>query len=181
LSEELEVLKAVTRRLADAGIPYMITGSIAANFYAVPRMTRDIDIVVELSEREVDRVLDIFQEDFYIEPGTVLEAVREKGMFNIIHMPHVIKVDFVVRKDCDYRREEFSRRRRVSVEGHNLFMVAPEDLIISKLDWARETRSEVQLADVRNLLACVEGLDRDYLARWTNRLNLDSLYREVSG
>ena len=180
MSEELEVLKTVTQRLADASIPYMVTGSIAANFYALPRMTRDIDIVVELSERDVDRVVEIFHEDFYIEPGTVLEAVREKGMFNIIHMPYVIKVDFVVRKDSDYRREEFSRRRRVSVEGHDLFIVAPEDLIISKLDWSRDTHSEVQLADVRNLLACVGGLDRDYLARWTNRLGLDSLYREVS-
>jgi len=180
LSEELEVLKAVTRRLSDAGIPYMVTGSIAANFYAVPRMTRDIDIVVELSEREVERVIEIFQEDFYIEPGTVREAIREKGVFNIIHMAHVIKVDFVVRKDSEYRREEFARRQRVSVEGHDLFMVAPEDLIISKLDWSRETRSEVQLGDVRNLLACVEALDRDYLNHWVTRLGLESLYRAVS-
>lgn len=171
----------MSRRLADAGIPYMVTGSTAANFYAVPRMTRDIDIVVELSERDVGRVVEIFQEDFYMEREPVLEAIRGRGAFNIIHTAHVIKVDFVVRKDSDYRREEFSRRRRVAVEGHDLFMVAPEDLIISKLDWARETRSEVQLADVRNLLACVEGLDRDYLAHWTNRLGLDSLYREVSG
>jgi len=53
VSEELEVLKTVTQRLADASIPYMVTGSIAANFYTVPRMIRDIDIVVELSERDI--------------------------------------------------------------------------------------------------------------------------------
>ena len=52
VSEELQVLKEVARRLDDAGIPYMVTGSIAANFYTVPRMTRDIDIVVELSDRK---------------------------------------------------------------------------------------------------------------------------------
>ena len=54
LSEELDVLKTVTRRLGDAGIPYMVTGSIAMNFYAVPRMTRDIDIVVELEISDTD-------------------------------------------------------------------------------------------------------------------------------
>lgn len=181
MSEELEVLKLVTRRLTDAGILYMVTGSIAANFYAVPRMTRDLDIVVELSERDVDRIVGIFREDFYVDREAVQRAVREKGIFNLIHTAYVMKVDFVVRKDSDYRREEFSRRKLANVEGEEFFIVAPEDLIISKLDWARDTRSEVQLADVRNLLTCLVDLDRAYLERWTTRLGLDSLYREVSG
>ncbi len=181
MSEELEVLKVVTQRLAGADIPYMVTGSIAANFYAVPRMTRDIDIVVELSEQDVDPVVGIFEGDFYIEREMVQRAIREKGMFNIIHTAYVIKIDFVVRKDSDYRREEFSRRRPVSVEGNEFFIVAPEDLILSKLEWAKDTHSEVQLADVRNLLACVEGLDRSYLAQWASRLGIESFYREISG
>lgn len=61
-----------------------------------------------------------------------------------------------------------------------MFLVAPEDLIISKLEWARDTRSEVQLADVRNLLACAQ-LEREYLGRWVPRLGLDALYRTVAG
>jgi hypothetical protein len=132
VSEELEVLKIVTSRLATGGIPYMVTGSIAVNYYAVPRMTRDIDVVVELSPRDTDRICSIFQNDFYIDREAVQRSIEEKGMFNIIHSALVIKVDFVVRKGSDYRREEFSRKRRVTVEGHDLFMVAPEDLIISK-------------------------------------------------
>jgi hypothetical protein len=56
VAEELEVLTIVTGRLAAAGIPYMVTGAVAASYYAVPRMTRDIDLVVELSARDVDRV-----------------------------------------------------------------------------------------------------------------------------
>lgn len=181
VSEELEILKTVAQRLDTAGIPYMVTGSMAVNYYAVPRMTRDIDIVAELFAQDTDRLCDIFQDDFYIDREAVQQALAERGVFNIIHRASVIKVDFVIRKDSDYRREEFSRRRRVSVGGHDLHMVAPEDLIISKLDWARDTRSEVQLADVRNLLACVAELDRAYLAHWIPRLGLDSLYREVSG
>lgn len=181
MSEELEVLITVAQRLDMAGIPYMVTGSIAANFYAVPRMTRDIDIVVELSEPDIDRLVSLFQEEFYIDREMVQEAVREQRMFNIIHQAFVIKVDFVVRKDTDYRLTEFSRRRRVVVEGCHLSIVAPEDLIISKLEWARESHSEVQLADVRHLLTAVEGLDRDYLGRWIHCLHLESLYREVCG
>ena len=150
MSEELEVLKVVAMRLATAGIPYMVTGSMAVNYYAVPRMTRDIDVVVELLPGDIDRICNIFQHDFYVDREAVQRSIEERGMFNIIHNAFVIKIDFVVRKDSDYRREEFSRRRRVSVEGRELFMAAPEDLIISKLDWARESRSEVQFADVMN-------------------------------
>jgi hypothetical protein len=181
MSEELEVLKLVTRRLADAGIPYMVTGSMAANYYAIPRMTRDIDLVVELREPDSDRVIRLFQDQFYVDREMVQRAVREQSIFNLIHSASVIKVDVVIRKDSDYRREEFSRRRLVSVESHSFFVVAPEDLILSKLEWAKDSHSEVQLSDARNLLAHVQDLDKDYLARWVSRLSLESLYREVSG
>ena len=58
--------------------------------------------------------------------------------------------------------------------------MAPEDLILSKLEWAKDSRSEVQLNDVRNLLTDVKGLNRSYLARWAKVLGIESLYREVS-
>lgn len=181
MSEELEVLKTVARRLDDLGVPYMVTGSMAVNYYAVPRMTRDIDVVVELSGGDADRLCEAFEGDFYVDRDAVRRAVEEQGLFNLIHGASVVKVDFVVRKESEYRRVEFSRRRRIRVEDQELSAVAPEDLIVSKLDWARETRSEVQLADVRNLLACVPGLDEAYLAHWTGRLGLDTLYRELRG
>ena len=67
MSQELEVLHMVTSRLAEAGIPYMVTGSIAMNYYAIPRMTRDIDIVIELSEEDVEETVRLFQGDFYVD------------------------------------------------------------------------------------------------------------------
>jgi hypothetical protein len=65
VSDELDVLKAVAAELEGAGVPYMVTGSMAANFYTVPRMTRDIDLVIELFERDVDRITRLFQQDFF--------------------------------------------------------------------------------------------------------------------
>lgn len=179
MSEELEVLKTVTQRLTRAEIPYMVTGSMAGNFYAVPRMTRDIDLVVELSGQDVDQVVALFQDDFYVDREMVQRAIRERTIFNIIHNAFVIKVDFVVKKETAYRQEEFSRRRPVSMEGQEFFIVAPEDLILSKLEWAKDSRSPLHLDDVRNLLRSVQGLDKDYLVRWARRLGLEALYREV--
>jgi hypothetical protein len=178
-SEELAVLKDVARRLDLAKIPYMVTGSIAANFYTVPRMTRDIDIVVELSDRDAGKFIPLFRNDFYLEPETVREAVNTRGMFNLIHNEYIIKVDFVVRKDGDYRRVEFARRKRIRVDGRSICIVAPEDLILSKLLWAKDSGSEMQLRDVRNLLKSVKKLDRRYVGRWVRRLGLISLYAKA--
>ncbi len=179
-SEELAVLKEVARRLNPAKIRYMVTGSIAANFYAVPRMTRDIDIVIELGERDVGRFIRLFEKDYYLEPNTVRGAVKDKTMFNLIQNEYVIKIDFVVRKDSQYRKTEFTRRKKIIVEGQSLYIAAPEDLILSKLVWAKDTESAVQLLDVRNLLQSVKKLNRLYLARWAKQLSVESLYREVA-
>jgi hypothetical protein len=179
MNEELEVLKIVAERLRGAGIAYMVTGSVAMSHYAVPRMTRDIDLIVELSAADVDRVCRLFEDDFYVDRHAVLHAVEIPAAFNMIHVGLVVKVDIVVRKETEYRRMEFARRRRLTVEGQELFVVAPEDLILSKLEWARESRSAVQLADVRNLAESVTDLDRQYLAEWLERLGLAALYREA--
>jgi hypothetical protein len=179
VSDELEILKSVTAKLDSAGIPYMVTGSMAANYYATPRMTRDIDLVVELSEEDVSRVVRLFHDEYYVDPDMVRQAVQNQSMFNMIHNALVVKVDCVVRKNSEYRREEFARRRAITVTGQRMTIVAPEDLILSKLDWAKESRSQIQLDDVRNLLRSVEGLDADYLSRWAERLGLAALYQEV--
>ena len=180
MSEELEVLKEVAQRLDRAGIAYMVTGSTAANFYSVPRMTRDIDIVVELSEQDVGKFILAFEKDHYLEAAAVRDAVKSRGMFNLIHDQYIVKVDFIVRKDTPYRRKEFSRKKKISVDGQDLYVVAPEDLILSKLEWAKDSESEVQLRDVQNLLQSVKGLDRRYLARWTKQLGVESLYRQAN-
>lgn len=75
---------------------------------------------------------------------------------------------------------EFSRKKGVSVDDRLLYVVAPEDLILSKLDWAKDSRSELQLTDVRNLLKSVKGLDRRYLRRWAKQLGVEALYRELT-
>ena len=179
VSDELEILKSVTARLDAAGIPYMITGSMAGNFYATPRMTRDIDMVIELSGKDAGRVVGLFQHEYYIDRDMVQQAVRNQSMFNMIHNTLVVKVDCVVRKETEYHREEFARRRAVSIADQAVFIVSPEDLILSKLDWAKESRSQMQLDDVRNLLRSVQGLDTGYLNRWVDRLGLTALYKEV--
>jgi hypothetical protein len=97
-------------------------------------------------------------------------------VFNAIHHQSVIKVDCIVRKNDRYRRLEFERRRKVSVLDFTTYIVSKEDLIVSKLWWAKDSHSEVQLSDVKNLLAT--GFDAGYLEHWTRELGLNSLLQE---
>jgi hypothetical protein len=179
MQDELKVLQEVTARLEKAGIAYMVTGSVAANFYAVPRMTRDIDLVVEAGPADADTLFALFREDFYADPMLIREAIRRQRMFNIIHNETVLKIDLIIRKESEYRKTEFKRRRQLTVEGHPVWVVAPEDLILSKLDWARDSSTEIQFRDVENLLSAAKGLDMGYLNGWIGRLDLRQTYERV--
>lgn len=179
MSLELDILKLVCQKLDQANIPYMLTGSFAANFYAVPRMTRDIDIVIAIQNSKIDRLFATFHQDFYIDKESIKEAIKHQGMFNIIHNDSVFKIDFVVLKDTAYRSTEFLRKRQVQMDNVQIWIVAPEDLIISKLDWAKDSLSKMQLDDIRNLFLAVNDLDKDYIDMWVRKLELSHIYEKV--
>jgi predicted nucleotidyltransferase len=175
----VNIIKEVAKRLEDAGIAYMFTGSTAMNFYAVPRMTRDVDIVIELHQEDAEQIFRLFEKDFYIDAALISDAIKRHGVFNIIHLESVFKVDFIIRKDNPYRLEEFERRKKIVFEGMEIFIVAPEDLILSKLFWIKETPSELQMRDVKNILQAVKGLDSSYLDKWAEYLNVREVYHQV--
>jgi hypothetical protein len=119
-------------------------------------------------------------EEFSADLDIIHAAIARGTLFNVIHRDAIVKVDVIVRKNTAYRIEEFRRRRIVDVDGHPLWMIAPEDLILSKRLWAKDSRSELQLRDVRGILA-LQGaaLDAGYLDRWATSLSVDALLREV--
>jgi hypothetical protein len=178
VQNELDIVRDTSQRLDAANIAYMLTGSMAMNYYAQPRMTRDIDLVVALRREDADRVVKIFSPDYYVSREAVESSISRQSMFNLIHNESVIKVDCIIRKQNAYRLEEFGRRRRIALQGFETWIVSKEDLILSKLFWAKDSRSETQLRDVRNLLAT--GCDRDYIKRWTAELDVANLWQEIT-
>ncbi len=170
---ELEVLKDVCARMETARIPYMLTGSMAMNYYAQPRMTRDIDIVVALDGADAGKLIASFEPDYFVPQEALKAALREQGMFNLLHLESVVKVDLIVRKQAPYRQTEFGRRVQVQLPGFSAWLVSREDLILSKLAWAKEGESELQMRDVRNLLS--GEIDLAYLRQWAPALNVCEL------
>ena len=169
----IELLKTITEALEVNNISYMISGSIALNTYAVPRMTRDIDIVIDLLKSDIPRFCKIFENNYYIDTITVEEEVKRKGMFNVIDFKSGYKIDFIVRKNSEYRHLEFSRRVRSSVFGFDAWIVSIEDLIISKLIWIQELQSDRQINDIINLLES-EKVDLDYVKYWCKKLSINT-------
>lgn len=179
MSEELEVLKDVAEKLDDASVKYLVSGSVAMNFYAQPRMTRDIDIVVALKSKDVGRFVNLFDKVFYIERETVLEEVLRRGVFNIIHNKYIIKIDFIVQKDDEFSSAVFERRKRIEVDKIKIWVISPEDLVLSKLLWAKDSLSEMQLRDVRNILDVVKDLDLGYINMWVEKLGLKHVFEKA--
>src|SRR5882724_5757753 len=173
---EIDIVRDISHRFEQAGIPYMLTGSMAMNYYAQPRMTRDIDVVIAIGPKDVGRFAALFRSDYYVSEESIRESLVHESIFNLIHQESVIKVDCIIRKTSEYRQVEFERRQKISLLDFTTFIVSKEDLIISKLSWAKDSHSEVQLGDVRNLLAT--GYDAAYLQHWTRELGLDNLLED---
>lgn len=170
MSLELDIVRDVSERLTRADISFMLTGSMAMNAYAQPRMTRDVDVVIEVGIEDAERLIAVFAPDYYIDAGAVVRALRSEGMFNVIHQEWIFKVDCIVRKSAAYRREEFARRQRLVIAGVETWVVSKEDLILSKLCWGLDSRSEYQARDIRNLL--LTGCDRAYVLKWAAELGV---------
>jgi hypothetical protein len=178
MSDELDVLRIIGDRLQSAGIPYMLTGSFALGYYGQPRMTRDLDLVVALVVQQVGKLVSVFSQDFYIDEDDARTAIKSQRMFNLMHYGTGVKVDLIVRKDAEYRQVEFERRKAVELAGVSTWITSREDLILSKLVWARDASSELQKRDVRSLLH--ESLDWPYLRKWAEKLEVMSMLEEIS-
>lgn len=178
MTQELDILRIVGDRLEASTVPFMLTGSFALGYYGKPRMTRDLDFVVALLDGEVDGLVKAFSPDFYIDEDATRSAVKAQSMFNLMHLDSAIKVDLIVRKDSQYRQVEFERRKAVDLAGVRTWITSREDLILSKLVWARDSHSEMQLRDVRTLLD--EPVDRLYLTHWARILNVEGMLDEVA-
>ncbi len=174
-------LRQVVETLDQAGVPYMLTGSLASAYYAVPRATQDLDVVIATEEAGVDQVVQgLGNVGWYVDREAALEAHRTRGQFNAIDPSSGWKVDFIVRKDRPYSRIEFDRRKRVSLLDLEVSIASLEDILIAKLEWSRLGDSALQRQDVLQLLdRAWERLDRDYVKRWVAELGLSSEWEKA--
>ena len=163
-----------------AGIPYMVSGSIASTFYGEHRATADMDVVIAPQEdRLADYVASIGPE-CYVSELAARDALRRRSMFNVVHYESGLKADLIVCKDRPFSRTEFARRRCVEFQGINLYVASPEDVILSKLEWCKSGESERQFRDALGVFIVQRShIDLDYLLHWGRELNVYDLLQMV--
>jgi hypothetical protein len=173
------LLGIVVAALNRSGIDHMVSGSVASARHGAARATQDIDIVIDPTPDRMATFLSLLAAaDLYVGDG--MRALAERSQFNVIDSSSGWKVDLIICKDRPYSRTEFDRRRPATIGDVEVFIVTPEDSILSKLEWGRLSGSERQRRDVGSMLA-VQGpaLDWPYLRHWANELGLGDLLAEA--
>ena len=165
------LLRIITQTLESQHIPYMLSGSLALTLYAIPRATRDIDIIVELQDKHVNEFTEAIRGQFYFHEPTIKEEIKRHGMFNIIHLESSYKVDFIIRSNEPFEILKFRRRQQIDYSGLKIWVITLEDLLISKLIWIQQIESELQKRDIVSLLENPDA-DLTYVKKWCKELHL---------
>jgi hypothetical protein len=171
-----ELLTRVVQVLGGAAVDYMLTGSIVSSFQGNPRSTHDIDIVVQLPPSGVQALLAAFPAPrFYLDEASMRGAVARRDMFNLLDADSGYKVDFWMLTDDAFDRERFARKTAEVIDGLSVNVSRPEDTILMKLKWSRDSGgSAKQFLDAKDVYEVQFGvLDQDHLDRWARQLGVE--------
>jgi hypothetical protein len=165
----------ITARLEQAGINYCIVGGLAAIAYGRPRLTLDADLVVAINPSQVASLIETFPAtDFYLPPAEVVQAELQRdsrGHFNIIHQHSALRADCYLPGQSELARWELTNRQRLPLGTTEAWFAPPESVVIHKLIFHREGRSEKHLEDIRGILVGTK-VDQKIIGDWIDRLGL---------
>lgn len=180
--EQHEVFSFALRAVESLQLPYMVVGSVASISYGEPRMTLDMDVVIDITIVDVARFCAAFpQDEFYVSSRAVLDAIVHRSQFNVIHPSSGNKIDFMLPNNDAWGRQQIQgRRSRPILDGADAFVARPEDIIISKMLYYREGASDKHLRDITGMLK-VSGdqIDRDYITCWATELEVLDIWQAI--
>lgn len=180
---QLELLRWVIEVLEAASVPYFFVGSYASGACGDPRLTQDIDVVIDLLPEQVDAVCDRFPSpEFYLNRDTAHSEVRRRGQFNVVHPTSGNKVDFILSRSDDWGKAQLARRQLVRLlPDQPAYTASVEDIILGKLWYYDEGGSEKHIRDIAGILRVQrDGIDRAYIEQWAKQLGLSDTWSFVS-
>jgi hypothetical protein len=179
-----ELFRRLIADLERLKVRYLITGSMATIIHGEPRFTNDIDVVVELPAERVDDFCVAFPSpEYYCPKQAVVEAVRDRFVFNILHPASGLKVDVFIAADDDFDRSRLQRAVRLrGGPDFDAWFASPEDVILKKLVYYQEGESEKHVRDILGVLKLQgDKVDRGYIEEWAARLGVVDTWRQVLG
>lgn len=177
---ELEnTLKKIVKILQKLQISYLVTGGVAVVIWGRPRFTADIDLIIELKKEKVKKLIAALKTEGYIDEDAVNEALKNISEFNFIDNDTHMKVDFWILANSAFDRSRLKRVVIKRIAGQNICFSSPEDLILKKLLWFKDSKSTRQLEDIYSVMAIIKAkLDYDYLRRWAKKQNTLGILEE---
>lgn len=185
LPESVSVMMSVVTIFERLRIPYLVGGSMASALYGVARSTLDADIVADIRQDQVSDLVAALGDDFYADDQMICGAIEHRGIFNLIHLETMFKVDVFIRRERPFDRIQFQRRVELSfatAPEQKAFMSTAEDIILAKLEWYRlgNEISDRQWRDILGVMKVQSGrLDLEYLHKWAQELNVADLLRRA--
>jgi hypothetical protein len=171
---EYEFLVDVLGRLHESGVDYMLTGSMASNYWGTPRTTHDLDFVLFMKLDQADRLIAAFENGFFIQPESVRSAFRPPFQFNVLDEQSALKADFWLLGNNPFEQCAFGRRIAAEIGGTATWITTAEDIILHKFRWNQISPSERQLLDIAGVYAVQSGsLDIGYLCQWAKKLGVE--------
>jgi hypothetical protein len=167
------------------GIRYMVTGAAASIVYGEPRLTNDIDVVLDLTPAETEPFLDSFPpEQFYSPPSEVVlvEIARsQRGHFNLIHHETGFKADIYTLGRDRLNQWGLKNRKLIKIEGDELWLAPVEYVILRKLEYYREGQSEKHIRDIAGILSISpHQIDFNELKAKIKQLALEKQWSEAN-
>jgi hypothetical protein len=181
--EQDDLLRHAARCFEKHVIRYFVTGAVAAVAYGEPRLTNDIDIVADFDEGKIAALKSCYPADeFYFDEDSARRAVRARSQFNIIHPGSGLKIDIMITQGDEYDQSRFRRARRLKpLADTEVDFASPEDVILKKMDFYRQGRSDKHLRDIVGMLRIsADIIDRDYIGIWARKLGLEEIWIAVS-
>lgn len=180
--EQEELIEKLGQILTKLKIPYIVTGGIAVVAWGRPRFTADIDVVIELLPEKLDKLAEELlkiDKEVYVDKLSMQRALERKGEFNFIHPASGLKIDFWILKNDPFDRSRMQRRIKKRIGDAYLYFTSPEDLILIKLLWYKNSGSSRQLEDIESILKIQKKLDMKYIKKWSRVHSTETLVEQV--
>jgi hypothetical protein len=175
-----ELATRVGSILDELRVPYYLTGSFALSAHGHVRASHGVDFVVVLSEGAAVTLCARLEALGYVDEIAAVEAAQMGGQFNLIHVESGTKVDLWLPVPTPFGASAMARRMRVLLGGTDLWVASAEDVLLSKLQWHRQSGLERDWTDCRGLIRCQERrLDLGYLRGWAEELRLSADLRRA--
>lgn len=164
---ETEVIEKVIKELEKIKIPYFVTGGFAVNVWGRLRTTHDLDVIIAVNLRDLPAIKNIFPtEEFYFSEEAAKDAILTQNTFNVIHHQTGLKIDFWILKEDIFSKAQLKRRKKAKFLGQPIYFISPEDLILIKVKWYKDSKSDRHFFDALSIYQAQKRLNKRYLERW---------------